>query len=244
MSDLTLLTDLKTAFKKEGWIEPGPLTPPSAGKPSDFIDLKNWYLTLPSGPQGSPDTIHQPILNDYSSIYFSVNPSKNGVQFAAWVDGVHTKNSSYPRSELREMKGTDKASWSNKSGTHTMTVKQAITHTPVVKPHVVAAQIHDSSDDIIMVRLEGKNLFVEAKGNSIGVLEPNYSLGTIYTVKIVAAGSRIKVYYNDVLKVDYAKSGSGYYYKAGCYTQSNLSKGDKADAYGEVIIYSLEVKHE
>jgi hypothetical protein len=44
-------------------------------------------------------------------------------------------------------------------------------------------------------------------------------------------------------------SNSGYprsescYFKAGAYTQSNTSKGDAADAYGEVIIRSLQVTH-
>jgi len=51
------------------------------------------------------------------------------------------------------------------------------------------------------------------------------------------------VYYNDILKVSYNKSGSGYYFKAGCYTQTNISKGDSASSYGEVTIYNLQVSH-
>ena len=42
----------------------------------------------------------------------------------------------------------------------------------------------------------------------------------------------------------YNVSTSGCYFKAGCYTQSNTSKGDASTAYGEVVIYSLSVKHE
>jgi hypothetical protein len=139
--------------------------------------------------------------------------------------------------------GATNASWSSTSGTHTMIIREAITHLPVVKPHVVAGQIHDATDDVVMVRLEGNHLFVESGGNDIGTLDASYQLGTTFTVTVVAAGGHIKVYYNDALKVDVAKSGSGYYFKAGCYTQSNVAKGDAPDAYGEVVIYDLQISH-
>jgi poly(beta-D-mannuronate) lyase len=112
-----------------------------------------------------------------------------------------------------------------------MQIRQAITHLPDVKNELVAAQIHDDSDDVIMIRLEGNRLFVESDGENIGDLDANYALGTIYTVKIVAEQSTIKVYYNDILKVTSNKNGSGYYFKAGCYTQTNTTKGDSADPY-------------
>ena len=163
--------------------------------------------------------------------------------FRAPVGGVTTENSDYPRTELREMNGSSEASWSNTSGTHTMTIREAITHVPAVKPHVVAGQIHDAEDDVVMIRLERSNLFVEQNGDSIGTLDGNYRLGTEFTVELVAADGHIKVFYNGVLKVDEARSGSGWYFKAGCYTQSNPSKGDAPKAYGEVVISRLDVKH-
>jgi poly(beta-D-mannuronate) lyase len=139
--------------------------------------------------------------------------------------------------------GGDLASWSNTSGTHTMVIREAFTHLPDAKPEVVGGQIHDASDDVIEIRLEGSHLFVENDGKAVGDLDNNYKLGTPVTIKIEAANKRIKVFYNDELKVNFAKSGSGWYFKAGCYTQSNTSKGDSADAYGQVIIYSLSVSH-
>lgn len=222
--------------------------PPPAITPSSVLGLANWKLTLPVNTphEGSPDEVQQPELASYSSDqFFHLTTAKDGVVFRANAGGATTSNSGYPRSELREMtnSGKTKASWSNTSGTHTMTVRQAITHLPVVKPELVAAQIHDSSDDVIMVRLEGKHLFIESGGKNIGTLDPAYQLGTVYTVKIEASGGRIKVWYNDALKVDVAKSGSGWYFKAGCYTQSSPKKGESADAYGEVVIYSVSVTH-
>lgn len=218
---------------------------PKTVSPATVLNLKNWKLTLPVNTDhaGSPDEITQPELASFSSPNFRLNEAKNGVIFQANAGGATTKNSGYPRSELREMNGSKAASWSNKEGAHTMVVRQAITHLPVVKPEVVSAQIHDSSDDVIMIKLSGKSLFVEAKSKNIGTLDSNYTIGTAYTVKIVAANGKIQVFYNDALKADYSKSGSGYYFKTGCYTQSNTSKGDAASAYGEVVIYDLSVSH-
>jgi hypothetical protein len=204
-------------------------------------------LTLPvdTAHAGSPDEITQPELASFSNAYFFLNSAKNGVIFHAPVGGATTAHSDYPRSELREMtnSGKTEASWSNTSGTHIMTIRQAITHTPSTKPDVVAGQIHDSSDDVIEIRLFGSRLYVEADGDDLGPLDEGYVLGTTFTVKVEASGGHIKVYYNGDLKIDYDQSGSGWYFKAGCYTQSNPDKGDSPDDYGEVIIYSLQVTH-
>lgn len=223
----------------------------AASFPSDRLDLKNWKLTLPvnTGHAGEPDEIEQPELTDFAyEPYFMNNPDGDGVRFRAPAGGATTEHSDYPRSELREMidGGREEASWSNEDGdgTHTMTVRQAITHLPGKKSELVAAQIHDDSDDIVMVRLEEHRLFVEADGDNIGDLEMQYELGTPYTVKIVAADEKIKIFYNGRLKVTYDKSGDDYYFKAGCYTQTNTDRGDKADSYGEVVIYDIDVSHE
>lgn len=223
-----------------------PETPPqSAGRtPGDVLDLENWYLTLPSGKPGSPNTIHQPALDQYRSEYFGLNDARNGVVFRTTAGGVTTKNSKYPRSELREMKGKDKAAWSNSSGTHTLTARQAVTALPKAKPELVTAQIHDASDDVLMVRLEGRKLVVQYNdGDSEIVIDPNYVLGTVFDVKIVAANNRIQVFYNNALKATVNKKGTGWYFKSGSYLQSNTSKGDAPSAVGEVVIYSLNVTH-
>ena len=63
-------------------------------------------------------------------------------------------------------------------------------------------------------------------------------------LRIEADSGGVRVYYNGVLKATYPKHGSGWYFKAGVYTQSNLAQGDAPDAYGEVVIYSLHVQHD
>ena len=225
--------------------------PEPATLPSQVLDLSSWKLTLPverdSG--GSPREVLQPELETFSlAPFFRVSDSGDAVVFRAPAGGYTTSGSSYPRSELREMTpdGRELASWSTDEGTHTLLIEQTITSKPVVKPHVVAGQIHDADDDVVMIRLEGERLFVERGGDEAGLLDANYVLGTPMTVKLVARGGRIQVFYNDLTtpKVDLPVSASGCYFKAGAYTQSNASKGDAPDAAGEVVIKSLSLRHE
>ena len=216
----------------------------NANLPADLIDLSYWYLTLPTGQAGSPETIENPNLEKFTNEAFKLNNSRDGVVFSARADGVTTKNSHYPRSELREMNGGEKASWSNTTGSHTLDVCEAITKTPTAKPEVVGAQIHDASDDVMQIRLEGKTLMVQYNdGKSETVIDPNYVLGTPYNVRIVAEGGKVDVLYNGQKKAELPLSGSGWYWKVGAYVQSNTEKGESPDATGEVTVYSLKCVH-
>ena len=220
----------------------------TASLPAEIINLTNWKLTLPINTEapGSPDEIKQPQLANYTNQdFFHINDSASGVVLRANAGGYTTRGSNYPRTELREMDndGTTEASWSNASGVHKLSITQAVTALPPKKPHVVTAQIHDAKDDIVMIRLENKSLFVQADGKNVGELDDNYVLGTIYGIDIIATSEGIDILYNGQLKATYDKVGSGYYFKAGCYIQSNISRGDSADAFGEVVIYDLSVSH-
>jgi hypothetical protein len=84
------------------------------------------------------------------------NAARTGVVFQANAGGATTSNSGYPRSELREMAagGATEASWSTTSGTSTMTERLAITHLTTAKPQVTVGQVHDGSDDVLVVRLD------------------------------------------------------------------------------------------
>ena len=220
-----------------------PATPTATARyPGELLDLTNWYLTLPSGEPGEPDTVKQPELATYSSEWFRVDG--DGVAFTANAGGVTTENSNYPRSELREMDGSKKASWSNTNGTHTLDVREAFTAQPTAKPDVVGAQIHDAESDVIEIRLEGTRLLVQYDdGDSNVDLDPDYKLGTPYDLRIVAANGHITVSYNGVQKADIPRGGSGWYFKAGSYVQSNPTRGDRPDAVGTVVISALRVTH-
>jgi hypothetical protein len=223
----------------------------TASRPSQVLDLRNWKLTVPvdSSHAGSPDEYLAPELANLDlAPYFTLDATRTGVVFAANAGGKTTSGSGYPRSELREMtnSGLAQANWSTSSGTHTMTITQAVTRLTPVKPHIVVGQIHDADDDVMVIRLEGKRLFVDHNGVDGATLTNDYQLGTKFTVKIVASGGHVKTYYNGSSTVadDYAVSTTGCYFKAGAYVQSNLVKGkDAADAVGSNTIFSLNVSH-
>ncbi len=86
------------------------------------IDLNNWKVTLPIG-SGSPTEIHPPEILDYatSSILqdFMYNDSTDGsLVFYTYPGGATTTNSSYPRTELRELMngGDGKVNWTFAEG--------------------------------------------------------------------------------------------------------------------------------
>ncbi len=223
--------------------------------PANLLNLANWKITIPfDGPDADTyaDEIKQPALATYSiDPYFKNNSTNTGVIFRAHTGGATTSGSNYPRSELREMtsNGSTNASWSSGSGTHIMEIDQAITRLPDVKKHVVAGQIHDASDDVIVFRLENQKLFVDINGTDGPTLTSSYVLGTRFKVKFVVSGNQTKCYYNDALAYTLNKSYSGAYFKAGVYTQSSCQPGrnpgpsESCSAYGEVVIYNLAVTH-
>jgi Alginate lyase len=210
--------------------------------PADLINTDQWYLTLPTGVPGSPDTVEGEQLKTFSNDFFRLTPDRNGIVFAANAGGVTTENSDYPRSELREMNGSEKAAWSNTSGTHILDVCQAVSKVPDGKPEVVAAQIHDGSDDVMQIRLEDRTLMVQYHGTKNVVLDDAYQLATPYQLRIVAADSQVTVAYNGQQKAELPLSGSGWYWKVGAYVQANQGQSDP-QALGEVIVYSSEITH-
>ena len=221
----------------------GSTTSTTAKLPGEVLDLADWYLTLPTGKAGDPDTVEQPALGKLTNEFFKVDGSGDGIVFSARGDGVTTKNSHFPRSELREMNGSAKAAWSNTSGTHILDVCEAITKVPSAKPEVVGAQIHDDKDDVLQIRLEGQRLMVQYDdGKSEQPLDENYQLGTPYNVRIIAADSKVEVLYNGQKKAELPLSGSGWYWKVGAYVQSNSGTGD-ASGSGAVTVYALNVDH-
>ncbi|MFI5593903.1 polysaccharide lyase family 7 protein [Amycolatopsis sp. NPDC051758] len=225
----------------------------AAASPCDYpaqqLALTNWKETLPTGSSSSPTEITQPKLATYSSSpWFTVNSACTGVQFRAAVNGVTTSGSGYPRSELREMtdNGSDEASWSATSGTHTLVFREAFNKLPNDKSHLVGAQIHDADDDVTVFRLEGTSLYI-TKGDDTHykLVTSNYKLNTVYEGKFVVSGGNIKVYYNGALQTTISHTSSGNYFKAGAYTQANCSNSSPCSStnYGQVSVYKLQVTH-
>lgn len=224
------------------------LTALAAETPGKILDLTAWKLTLPidTPHPGRPDEILAPALTAFVAPgLFDANADSTAVLFRAPCGGFTTNGSGYPRCELREMLpgGKDEIAWSTTDDTiHSLSATLAITHLPAVKPHVVCAQIHDAKDDLLMVRLEGKKLLVERNRDQDVVLDENYKLGTMFHLRIEAGGGQVRVVYNDTQKLDWTVARRGCYFKAGCYTQSNVKKGDLPNDYCEVQIRHLQIQ--
>ena len=164
------------------------------------------------------------------------------------------------------------AAWTNTVGRHEMWIKQKVTHLTSVKPHVVVGQIHDSGDDVVVFRLEGHNgicppgtdndwsncgtpgdqdthanLWI-TNGNDTHayLVDGNYELGTVFTVKFIAENGEVNFEYNGI-KVDYShiEDFSGAYFKLGNYTQSHsgTAPNESETAYAETYVYDYYIKH-
>ncbi|CAH0525348.1 polysaccharide lyase family 7 protein [Vibrio hippocampi] len=180
-----------------------PVDPPvgDAEYPSDLMSNYNqWKITYPDGSEDK--TLYQA-----SNEFFYVNDDRNGIVFFAPVrsDNGTTPNSSYIRSELREREadGSSDIYWTT-SGKHVVYAKQAITHLPIVKDHLVATQIHGNKeegiDDSLVLRLEGSHLFLSFNGGKLRdnlTIKTNYSLGTVHEVMFEVIDGKHYVYYSE-----------------------------------------------
>lgn len=206
--------------------------------PAQLLDLSRWRLELP----GEGHSIYRRALSVFTDDHFHFNAAKNGVVMRVGcgepprqpVPG--NRGSAYPRVELHE-----REAWSTVEGAHAMEATLAITRAPAAKPHLVAGQIHNATDDVVMVRLEGEQLYAAADGRKI-LLDGAYKLGAVFDVKLSAVAGLIEVFYNGV-RATFPACESACYFKIGVYVQSNPATGDGPGAFGEVVIHKLQVSH-
>jgi poly(beta-D-mannuronate) lyase len=224
--------------------EPGEEEQPAPGAhPSDVLDLHHWTIMLPTGAQGDPDNRY--VIGE--TIPDTLFVRDGGVVFRAPANGFHSPNSKYARCEAREMRDADwtKAAWSSK-GPRSLECDLAIDARGLTgRRRINGMQIHDGGDDVCQVmRHETKGLvFAHNDGKSFEPIDPLYVDGTRFTCKITVQDNRIKVDYNGRRVVDVPKTGSGWYWKFGCYNQSGGASEHKepADAFGEVVVYRYEL---
>lgn len=243
--------------------------------PSSVIDLSAWKLTLPipdpdKTGKPSPWELGTPDLDSFSSPpWFAAVRDSDGaaVQFRAAHGSVTTSGSKNPRSELREMqphyprKHSDyAASWGIDDGqTHILWIRQKVTHLTSVKPHTVCGQIHDAKDDVTVFRIEGneggtpgaevktaKVWITDGEDTHAYLLDPQYLLGTVFSVKFIVKGGTIHYEYNDKpVPYTQTKKNIGCYFKLGNYTQSNskTAPNESDSAYAESLIYAYKLEH-
>lgn len=222
-------------------------SPGTSLSPGTVLNLNDWKLQLPvkADRPGQVEEVTWPALRTYSSWYFQLNGAGNGVVFRATAGGATTPGTTFARSELRQMTGdgSRQAAWASLGSTWSMTIREAITHLPPVHPAIVAGQIHGiGTHYVALVRLDGHRLSVKTDKGAGATLDENYQLGTIVTIRLVASSDIIRIYYDNALKAELHEQCIGCYFKAGVYLQSN-TRWDAPGAYGEVIIYDLQVSN-
>lgn len=240
----------------DGWV--GPVTlrylkaPPRVPKPSG-IDTTPWKWTGPTGEPGHPDEVY-PING------FQVDPwfvQRNGhLIFRSNAGGVKTGNSVHARSEFREMDGDEKAKWDTNDGRdHTLFGELAITALPPHIPIVVFGQCHDLLDDVFMLAAVGSQEDDERfdvqiwrslgknQGNKKEPVLRDVRLNSFFNYQMLFTEAGFFLEINGVKVYEYGGAWEDCYWKAGCYPQTNVAKGEKPNAYGEVDYAGLLLGH-
>jgi hypothetical protein len=223
--------------------------------PGGNFNLSEWSLQLPTGSAGDPTTISPSQLEGakgFQDSYFFTNTSDGGMSFWDPENGVTTANSSYPRSELREMNSSgDQANWFPSGTTNTLSASVKVTQVP---SHVCVGQIHLGSGGSTKPLLElfyyssGEiEIGIEqtpAGGNEILYKVGKVSLGTEWSYKIGLSNSTISLSINSAAATTWQMSstfnGYGMYFKAGDYDQS---AGSSSTVGAKVEFYALSFSH-
>ena len=203
------------------------IKPTSVKSPSKIIDLSNWGLILPiSGKNGKALQVRQPELDTLSNKNFYADSS--AVYFAPHFGGVKTPSSLYPRSELRQMKGSSPASWSTNTK-HFLKFHGAILKQPGnPRARITIAQLFSTSRGFVAaVRLTSKSTFELQVNRKRSVTMINYDLGDEYFVEMSTDDGvlTVSITINDDTDTRYVpglKCGDCYW-KAGAYIQSKMN---------------------
>ena len=226
--------------------------------PLEFLNSKQWKLTLPDTTAQEIKIGGKPDLATYASDWFRLNATNDGVIFKVPSNGGHTKNSINPRSELRELNADGSpAAWSTATGVHSMECEfsvDVLPYSPKNKPHVVTGQIHDGNDDVTVFRVEGNpdqqtaTIWITDGNKTHGYkLTDSYKLGDRYRVGFNVENGAISYNFNGVrLAYFQVKKKTGCYFKVGTYNQDGgdtTKRPDGENVYAQVTLYAVQVCH-
>lgn len=220
--------------------------------PSSRYDLSHWKLTLPDDK--ASEVRSDELRGGYASRYFHLDEAGSMV-FMAPSGAGSTKNSDYPRAELRELldPNDDNRNWSV-AGFHQLSASAQVLRAPSTQK-IIVGQIH-GFDARPLVKLqwhkgqlkalikrhpEGSNDELKHSfAAQVGNAPFNYSIAMrdgVVTVQV--EGERIT---HDVLASDPAWREVSFYFKAGAYVQDDDKDGD--EDVGEVRFTQLAVQHD
>lgn len=232
--------------------------------PSGNFNLTNWKIGLPidSAKGFSGTSVEVKKLKSYQHAKYFFTASDGAMTFVAPVEGATTKGSKYARSELREMKGTEKAAWKLSTG-GTMSATLEVDHAPTkfsgMPGRLIVGQIHGEDKELVRLYWENGRLYfaneqagtnnTETKfyfANAAGQ-QPNVSLNERFSYTISAKGSDLKVSiradgqtYTSTTKINSVWQKDSFYFKAGTYLGVNETQGT---GYGQTSFYALSFNH-
>lgn len=211
------------------------------------MDIRNWYLTLPTGKDEKPDIVRQPELSKLNNDWFFVDGT--ALVFRTPAGGATTKKSGFARCELRETnRDGSLAAWKLNAGTHSLQVTQSVDVLPRKRKCVCVAQIHDGKDEVVMVRLLDTSLQIMFDDEVFAILDDRYELKSKYELTLSVKSGQIQVRYKNGSRTKTVRipevSNRSCFFKTGSYIQTSPKKyGESKDAIAEVRLYRLSVAH-
>jgi hypothetical protein len=206
--------------------------------PGGNFNLSDFKLQLPVASGSGVLEIDQPQLATYTSSFF-YTASDGAMTFWTPVTGATTSGSSYPRSELRDLR--EWAVTSTKTQTGTVKILQQPS-----TGKIIFAQIHGHVSGSELLKLRWTNGEVRAGvKTSIGaseaqqVIKSGLSLGTEINYTIRMSNRVLTVTVNGTT-VSYTMASNWdqdtVYFKAGCYIEDNAGTSSEG---GKVAYYAL-----
>jgi hypothetical protein len=222
--------------------------------PGGNFNLSIWELQLPIGSPGSPTTILPSQLqgaNGYQNpSYFWTDKNDGSMTFWDPESGVTTPNSSYARTELRQMNSDGTAADWALAGNHTLSAELRVVS---VTSNVCVGQVHlgsggTSTKPLVELYYHSNgDIYLGTENSPSGGQSLHYitnvALGVHWTYVINVNGNMINLTVNGS-KTSYSipTSFNAYhqYFKAGDYNQSSSSSTSDG---AKVKFYSLTVSN-
>jgi len=231
------------------------------------FDFSTWKLQLPTSNKENTNVDEEyptALAQGYSNKYFYRN-AEGALVFYCPVDGFKTANTTYARSELRELIDgkTNARNWSL-HGTHIFHTTEKVTQVPS-NGRTITSQIHGvkvngaSGPVLIKVEYNGvkKEIAVRMKPSTVKNAEDeryflkNIEIGELYhtTIKVVEgklyvtvqAGEKVLHCFKDFQKADQSWKDYRFFYKVGNYVQDcHLDYEGEA---ATVVVYSFDTFH-
>ena len=220
--------------------------------PGGNFDLSHWHLTL---PDSSATTIPaSKLTSGYTNAAWFYTGDDGAMVFWCPVTGGTTANSSFPRSELRELldPADNSVNWSG-WGVHQLDAQCRILQIPS-NGKVVIGQIHayiSSASALVLLKYDNGLINAQIKHSpdpDTYVYYPlaNVALGELITYQIKLVDGLVSVTLNgsnvavNVFQTDPAWTNHTFYFKAGSYCQDNSGNDTEGS---KVAFYQVGASH-